>query len=442
MMMDLHTPDSAGAVLPIGEASFPAPFDSTLEYAAPARGPWNIVHVGMLVPEAHQIFVCAEGCLRGVVLTAAEMGATRRFSTIAVEEHNLLEGDMEALILNGVADILKKLPYKPRAVLLFTSCVHHFVGCDLSYVFKTLRERFPDIDFTDCYMNPIMRKSKTPPDAKTRQQLYSLLKPAEKDGGVSLVGTLTPLAEESDLIRLVKMSGRPFRAITGCRTYDSFQEMAKSAFCVSINPAAALAGDTLEKRLGQRHLHLPLSYDMTEIQRHLEALADALGIPMPDTSPWREAAEEALWTASKALEGVPVSIDYTATTRPLGLARLFLSHKIRVVSVYADSFIGPEKADFDWLQENFPGLQIIATVHPKMGLLPRKAAEETRGKLLAIGQKAAYFTGTGYFVNLLEGGSFYGYNGIRQLAEELQQAVLAEKDVPGIIQVKGWGCCG
>ena len=67
----------------IRDASFPAPFAPGLEYAAPARGMWNIVHTGMLVPEAHQIFVCAEGCLRGVVLTAAEMGASDRFSTIA-----------------------------------------------------------------------------------------------------------------------------------------------------------------------------------------------------------------------------------------------------------------------------------------------------------------------------------------------------------------------
>jgi hypothetical protein len=98
-MIDLRKPDTAGAVTTMGESGFPVPFNGTLEYAAPARGPWNIVHVGMLMPEAHQIFVCAQGCLRGVVLTAAEMGATDRFSTIAVQEHNLMEGDMEQLML-------------------------------------------------------------------------------------------------------------------------------------------------------------------------------------------------------------------------------------------------------------------------------------------------------------------------------------------------------
>ena len=117
-MIDLHEITREGTAVPVSETSFPAPFPSGLEYAAPARGSWNIVHVGMLIPESHQIFVCAEGCLRGVVLTAAEMGAFDRFSTIAVQENNLLDGDMEQLILDGVDEIFSVMEKLPRALLL------------------------------------------------------------------------------------------------------------------------------------------------------------------------------------------------------------------------------------------------------------------------------------------------------------------------------------
>ena len=63
------------AVVSIKDASYPIPFPQGLEFNSPAHGCWNIVHTGMLIPEAHQIYVCADNCMRGVVLTAAEMHA-------------------------------------------------------------------------------------------------------------------------------------------------------------------------------------------------------------------------------------------------------------------------------------------------------------------------------------------------------------------------------
>ena len=108
--------NTSGAKRKIREAFFPAPFEQGLEYSSPARGTWNIVHTGMLIPESHQIFVCAQGCLRGVVLTAAEMGALDRYSSIIIREENVIDGSMENLMINGVADILDKLPYRPKAI--------------------------------------------------------------------------------------------------------------------------------------------------------------------------------------------------------------------------------------------------------------------------------------------------------------------------------------
>jgi hypothetical protein len=79
-----------GVTAKFRDASFPTPFKEGLEYSSPARGTWNIVHTGMLIPESHQIFVCAQGCLRGVVLTAAEMNAMDRYSAIMIQEENVL----------------------------------------------------------------------------------------------------------------------------------------------------------------------------------------------------------------------------------------------------------------------------------------------------------------------------------------------------------------
>lgn len=48
--------------------------------------------------------------------------------------------------------------------------------------------------------------------------------------------------------------------------------------------------------------------------------------------------------------------------------------------------------------------------------------------MLAIGQKAAYFTGTSHFVNMVEDGGLYGYGGILELAAMMEEAAGEEKD--------------
>ena len=311
------------AGISIKEASFPAPFASGLEYASPARGTWNIVHTGMLIPEAHQIFVCAASCLRGVVLTAAELGMAHRFSTVEVKENNLFDGSMEDLVIEGVSDIIEKLPQRPPVVLVYTSCVHHFAGCDLGMIYAQLRDRFPDIDFADCYMTPIMRKSGLTPDQLMRSRLYMPLKqrPIRSDA-VALIGSDLPLDEDSDLMVWLQKNGRKVHEITACKTYEGYQEMAESQFYISRYPSAVAGGDMLSDRLGGRHVYVPFSFDYDEIEAGLLNLADAMGLPRPDFAGKREACEAALKETKALIGNTPIAIDYTYCPRPLGLAKL------------------------------------------------------------------------------------------------------------------------
>lgn len=429
--------DESKVYIRIKEAAFPSPFISGLEYSAPARGVWNIVHTGMLVPEAHEIFVCASSCLRGVVLTAAEMNALNRFSSIVICENNVLEGDMERLIVDGVTDILKKLPKKPPAVLLYTSCIHHFMGCDLQFVYRTLREKFPDVAFTDCYMNPIMRKSGLTPDETMRRQLYSLLQKRTKDAhSVNIIGNNIVTDESSELVHMIKENGYELKDIILCKTYEEYLNMSESTVNISYNPAAKAAGDELEKRLGQKHLYLPMCYGYEEITENLYKLAEYLNAPKQDYAFDIEGAEQALKQAKNVIGNVPIAIDYTATMRPLGLAHLLIEHGFQVERIYADGFNKEEKDDFDWLKKNSPYLKLYPTVNAKMRMLPRKNDKN----MLAIGQKAAYFTGTDHFVNIVEGGGMYGFDGICRMAELMTDAYIHTKDARNLIQIKGLGC--
>lgn len=63
------------------------------------------------------------------------------------------------MTIEGVTDVLNRLHKKPKAVLLFTVCLHHFLGSDLDRIYGELENRFPEIFFMRCFMDPIMQKT-------------------------------------------------------------------------------------------------------------------------------------------------------------------------------------------------------------------------------------------------------------------------------------------
>ena len=81
-------------------------------------------------------------------------------------------------------------------------------------------------------------------------------------------------------------------------------------------------------------------------------------------------------------------------------------------------------------------MQLSSIVLPELRVSPR----EREVKTLALGQKAAWFCGTPYFVNLVEGGGLWGYAGIRSLAQLMCEAWTTPKDTRDLIPRKGLGC--
>ena len=445
-----------GAVITIGEADFPVPFPLGLEFNSPAHGNWNIVHTGMLMPEAIQIYVCADNCMRGVVLTAAEMNAADRFSFVTVEEENLLNGNLEDVTIEGVTDVLNKLEKKPKAVLLFTVCLHHFLGCDLDRVYEELGTRFPEIVFVRCFMDPIMQKYGLTPDQKLRKAMYDPLITKEPDPlTVTLVGSDFVLDESSDIKRLLRSTGHTLRELPACKTWAEYQQLGSAEIFVSCYPPAKYGAAMLTERLNRTHLYLPGCFDYEEIKEEIRNLIKELqaGWSREDTSNTKCAditseeieafyqreitlCEDSINHAKSIIGGTPVVLDYLYHPRPLGLAKLLLEHGFHVTTVYLDSISPEEKPAFDWLKLHHPDLELRATIQTKMRVLPRG----TEGKVLAIGQKAAWFSGSRNFVNMVQGGGLWGFDGIRGTMELMTEAFLEEKDPEDLIVRKGWGC--
>lgn len=424
--------------IPISKAYFPEPFKSSLEYNAPARGTWNIVHTGMLIPESHQIFACAQGCLRGVILTAAEMNAMDRMSWISVEENDMFDATMESDIVDGVTDILNRLERLPPCVLIFISCIHQFAGIDFDEVIEELSNKFLNVKFIDCYMNPTMRKSGLTPDQIMRCKLYSGLSPSKQDKKtINIIGNDRQTSPSSELLKMLRDNGFLIQDITLCKTYEDYKKLSNSLYNITYLPQAFAAGENLENALSQKQIYIPLSYDFDEIKENYTKLANTLGFSLPSLDYYSLSAYNSLINAKNIIGDAPIQIDYTATSRPLGLAKLLLNHGYNVTAIYADVFIGEEEATFNYLKENYPNTIIYPTVNTQMRFF---ANEHANDKVLAIGQKAAYFSSTKHFVNIVAGGGFYGYDGISQLCKLMIDAYVNEKDTETVISHKGLGC--
>ena len=424
-------------ILLMKDTGWPVPFRPGLEYNSPAHGTWNIVHTGMLIPDSHQIYVCAANCNRGVVLTAAEMNATDRFSSISLSEEDLINGGMEELVIDGVSDILHRLKRKPSVILLFTVCLHHFMGCDLEYIYRSLRERFPEQRFVDCYMDPIMQKGGLTPDQKLRIGLYACLEEREKNPGqINIIGNDLPLEENSEILQFLYQEGYEVKDITRCKDFEEYLSMSESFLNLSFYPPAKVGAEQLSSRLGMGHLYLPNRFDYDEIDTNFSRLAECLHTDCPDTEKLREKCEKKLAWAKEIIGDTPIALDATAVPGLLSLTKLLITHGFHVVRIYTDSFSMEEEEAYRWLQQRAPELEVCSTIHPKMRVFPRGQEE----KVLALGQKAAYFHQTPYFVNMVEGGGLYGYEGICRLAEWMVEAFMETKDTKDLVIRKGLGC--
>jgi hypothetical protein len=286
-------------------------------------------------------------------------------------------------------------------------------------------------------MIPTLRKSGLTPDQKMRMQLYSLLGPLPlEEKSVNIIGSNLPTVQESELVTMIREGGYCLREIHWCETFDGYLEMASSALNLIYEPIALIAGEDMKKRLGQSYLYLPNTFQYDVLEETYQKLADTLHIDKPDCQKWRQKAESALIQTKDCIGDTPIAVDATFTFRILDFTRMLLEHGFHVTEIYGDSFLPEERENFEWIQANYPEILISSCSRPKMRFLKRQRPE----KVLAIGQKAAYFTGTDYFVNVVEGGGFYGYHGIVQIANLMQEAFYNKKDRKIMIQRKGWGC--
>lgn len=451
-MIDLHSvtrPETGVIQRPIAgiEAGKPA-FREGLAYNAPARGHWTIAHTPLLIPGSQMIYLCASACMRGVVLSCLEDDGMDRFSMILLDDRDICEGNLEQMMLDGICSVIDGLPERPPLIMPFTSCIHHFLACDQNYIYRKLRRRYPDIDFAQGYMIPTIRKGHITPEEMVWITMTDAWKEQPtKARAVNWIGSNFAQDPANDCCALLDAAGFVRHDAADLASYAEYQAMGASGFNLHSLPVAGAACRSLAKRLGQKEIYLPCTCDSEEIRQELRHLAEELGIIWnseleAQVDEAEAEAERALVRAHEVIGEAPIAIDHEVMPRICSLARLLITHGFHVEEIYADRILPEDAEDLRWLQENAPNLTLCAVTSYACRMAPRTAAEHAGGKLLAIGQKAAYFTGTRHFVNILEGGGLWGFHGIQVLADRMAEAFRHESSVPEIISVKAWGCSG
>lgn len=113
-----------------------------------------------------------------------------------------------------------------------------------------------------------------------RRQLYSLLKKQPLDEkSVNIIGNDFATLPTSELVTILREGGYTLREIQDCHTYQEYQQMGTASLNLVYNPAAKASTAALERRLGQRYLYLPVSFDYDEITQGLNTLCDTLHLP-------------------------------------------------------------------------------------------------------------------------------------------------------------------
>ncbi len=450
------------------------PYKPGLEYTPPARGTWTIAHTPLLVPESVEVYVCPESCLRGVSLSAAEFGGLgTRFSLVVVEEEDWIRSRMEPLFIEGVSDLLRQRYERdgkyPPICFVFNSCMHQFMDTNMALIFRKLAERFPDVLFVEGNMNCTMRTTQTHYEAATNRALYKGLLPVgdvhrhapeAPSKAINVIGNYFAIDQSSELLELLGFAGYKVNDLPRVKTWDEYQQMADASLNLYTHPFGKTACEDLKKRLGTPFLEVPYCWDFEEIDRTertvLEKVATAINASGAGErvgltpivreglldSYKKEAAQALAETAAK-LSGWNITIDAAATPRPFGLAALLESHGFTVTCVYADA-CGPldEDAKAQWetlAAEHGHEATTLPMIDWRMRQMPFGDGSGEGEDVLALGQKAAYYSNTGHFVNLIYQSGLLGFRGITKLCALMQEAAENEKDTEAVLSEKAIG---
>lgn len=410
-------------------------FEDTLDYIGPSSGSWGLAKTLCLVPDLQILFVTPEGCGRHSSLVAIQDGNKDRIFYYYASKEEITAGYDEE-IKDAVRQVFDRQGFMPAAFIILVGCIDDLMGTDNEAIAYELEDEFPQVKFRFCHMNPIRADTNRAPMVTTQERLFSLLdKNPNRDTGVNLIGCFEKPDQEGDLYKfLYNLGVEEVRHISDYRTFEDFQDMAKSQVNILMHPNGRFACEKMKENLHIDFVYIPPSYKLDTISSQYESLFKVLSkgvLSRPDLSAYRNLALEEIEKTLNAIKDRPIWISDGSILKPYELGVALVQYGFNVDKIVARSVPSYEEDSSRYLSENTK-VSIIQARHSNTILF-----ENQNNQALCIGFNAAYIAKSSYVAPIINDQYNFGYHGTYRLMSAMSQAIKEKGNLEKLIEASG-----
>lgn len=388
---------------------------ATLDFNSPGAEGFGVKRAGLAVPGSVMLLVSPGCCGRNT--SAIGQGFGERFAYFNLDENDIVTGKHLTKIPEAAEAFVKSRVEKPTALMICITCVDALLGTDMERVCKKVEEKI-HIPSRPCYMYALTRESHRPPMVYVRETVYSLLKPAKKQGNaVNLLGFFSPLNDDTELYKLLKNAGLShIRELSRTKTMEEYHKLSKANFNLLLNPEARAAAKFFHDKLNIPSIEITRLYQIDKIRKQYALLAKTIGVDFDDDEYFEE-AQKSVERFVKKHPNATLSIGSRINANPFELALAMSRYGLVVKEIFAE----PTENDFSYIKrlaEISPNTRIMSRLSPTI-----MNYQKDKTINLALGKDAAYFhpkTPCVYYNDEIQP---FGYQGIRDLFIEMEKAI-------------------
>ena len=393
--------------------------ENSISYLSPMHG--RILPLNSRFPESHNLHVCPSACGRRFGIRALQSGEKEFTSFLVITEADIISGYYEDIISDAIGELLAVLRQQPKIFFIYFYCIDDFLGTDEKALIRRLNNKFPSYHFFVVHIDPIAVDEKLKASAyKNRtSQIYDLLEyTGKKDNSINLIGNYASIDIESEFYRILSGWGiSQVRQRFNMKTLAEFMQMADSRLTLVMSHGVESTAKIMSEKLDIPYLVSHITYDIEDILKIYQNMADKLGLSIPDLSQDIEKTRQVIIETQKHIGNIPIIVDSTATSRPFGMARALCRYGFKVQAVFFNRLSNGDKENREWLKVHFPQVSIVRSQDYKF-----VTGANYKRECIAIGFDCAYNIHANHFVDIRLDGSFYGFHGVRKLMRLIMEA--------------------